>query len=188
MTPELREMRRRDRAKDGEWIRRVLHREPFGVLALVREDEPYPHPNLYVFDEDRDALYFHSARAGSLWENVEKDDRMAFCVSRMGRLLPADEALEFSVEFSSVIVYGKGVVVEDPEEAEHGLRLLMEKYAPHLRAGSDYRPVHPDEVQRTAVYRLDIEAWSGKEKVEASDFPGAYVFEEVTDSGHAGGG
>ena len=55
----------------------------------------------------------------------------------------------------------------------------MEKYAPHLKAGEDYRPVAPEEVIRTSVIRIDIEAWSGKEKAEAEDFPGAYWFKDV---------
>ena len=70
---------------------------------------------------------------------------------------PADEALEFGVEYASVVVFGTGSVVEDPKEAEDALVLIMEKYAPHLKAGVDYRPVAPEEVKRTAVLRVDIE-------------------------------
>jgi nitroimidazol reductase NimA-like FMN-containing flavoprotein (pyridoxamine 5'-phosphate oxidase superfamily) len=94
-------------------------------------------------------------------------------------MLPADEALEFGVEYASVVVFGRGSVVEDPKEAEAALVSIMEKYAPHLKAGVDYRPVAPEEIRRTAVLRIDIEEWSGKEKTEAPDFPGAYWFDEV---------
>lgn len=104
---------------------------------------------------------------------------VALCLYEMGRFLPADEALEFGVEYASVVVFGQGKVVEDPAEAEAALTLLMEKYAPHLKAGQDYRPVTTEEILRTTVMRLDIEGWSGKEKTEAPDFPGAYRLEEV---------
>jgi nitroimidazol reductase NimA-like FMN-containing flavoprotein (pyridoxamine 5'-phosphate oxidase superfamily) len=97
----------------------------------------------------------------------------------MGRLLPADEALEFGVEYASVVVSGRAVEVQDQEEAEHALLLIMKKYAPHLEPGTDYRPIAPDELIRTAVIRIDIDAWSGKEKREAPDFPGAYWFKDV---------
>ena len=96
----------------------------------------------------------------------------------MGRLLPADEALEFSVEYGGVVVFGTASIVSDPGEAEHGLQLLLDKYAPHLRPGRDYRPITAGELKRTSVFRLDIESWSGKRKVEAADFPGAYRYEE----------
>ena len=36
-----------------------------------------------------------------------------------------------------------------------------------------------DELMRTAVYRIDIEAWSGKQKEVAEDFPGAFDFPSV---------
>ena len=43
-------------------------------------------------------------------------------------------------------------------------------------------PVVPEEIRRTTVMRLDIQGWSGKEKAEAPDFPGAYRLEEVRPS------
>jgi len=107
---------------------------------------------------------------------------VALCLYEVGRFLPAKEALEFGVEYASVVVFGRGVVVEDLQEAEEALTLLMEKYAPHLKAGKDYRPVVPEEIRRTTVMRLDIQGWSGKEKAEAPDFPGAYRLEEVRPS------
>jgi nitroimidazol reductase NimA-like FMN-containing flavoprotein (pyridoxamine 5'-phosphate oxidase superfamily) len=70
------------------------------------------------------------------------------------------------------VVFGRGSVVEDPKEAEAALVLVMEKYAPHLKAGEDYRPVAPEEVERTAVLRVDIESWSGKEKKRPWTSPG----------------
>jgi len=97
----------------------------------------------------------------------------------LGRLLPAEEAGEFGVEYASVVARGRAVEVGDPKEVEHGLRLLMEKYAPHLESGRDYRPITPEEVVRTSVVRMDIDAWSGKQKTEAEDFPGAYWFRDV---------
>ena len=108
--------------------------------------------------------------------------KVALTCFEMGRLLPADEALEFSVEYASVVVFGEGRVVEDQEEKEHGLRLIMEKYAPHLEPETDYRSIAPEEVKRTAVMRVDIESWSGKEKAADPEFPGAYRLEDVRPS------
>ena len=73
-----------------------------------------------------------------------------------------------------MVVFGVGRVVEEEEEATHALRILLEKYAPHLRYGEDYRHVTADELKRTAVFRVDIETWSGKQKEVAADFPGAF--------------
>lgn len=168
-------VRRSDREKDDSWIRAFLHAAQYGFLATVGEGEqPFLNANIFVFDEDRHCLYLHTHRTGRTRENLDAREKVAFSVAAMGRLLPAAEALEFSVEYAGVVVFGSGVVVEDPEEATHGLRVLLEKYAPHLRYGEDYRHVTADELKRTAVFRVDIETWSGKQKEVAADFPGAF--------------
>ena len=48
-----------------------------------------------------------------------------------------------------------------------------------LKPGDDYRPIAHEELTRTSVIRIDIEAWSGKQKAEAPDFPGAYRLADV---------
>lgn len=179
--PEHRHPRRRDRSREVEWIEAFLRTGGVAVLAAVRDGRPICLPRVYAYDPERKALYLHGAHGGELGEVLEPlaGAPLALTVFEMGRLLPADEAAEFSVEFASVVVSGRAMVVEDPAEAMHGLQLLMDKYAPHLRAGEDYRPLAPEEVARTTVLRVDIDAWSGKEKTEAEDFPGAYRFGEV---------
>jgi len=168
-------VRRRDRAKDVAWVRAFLRGAPYGFLATVDDDgQPFLNSNLFVYDEKRHCIYLHTARTGRTRSNLEGGDRVCFSVAGMGRLLPADEALEFSVEYAGVVVFGRGTVVHDVDEATRGLRMLLERYAPHLRYGEDYREVTAEELKRTAVYRVDIEAWSGKQKAAAEDFPGAF--------------
>ncbi|GMV07684.1 MAG: hypothetical protein AMXMBFR53_39590 [Gemmatimonadota bacterium] len=147
---------------------------------MGEDGQPYLNANLFVFDEARHCLYLHTHRTGRTRRNVGAHDRVVFSATAMGRLLPADEALEFSVEYAGAVVFGRGVVVEDDQEAAHGLRLLLERYAPHLRYGEDYRHVTDDELKLTAVYRVDIETWSGKQKEAAPDFPGAFDLPELT--------
>ncbi|MFQ5400435.1 MAG: pyridoxamine 5'-phosphate oxidase family protein [Anaerolineae bacterium] len=170
-------VRRQDRAVDDQaWIVSFLHSAPYGALATVCDGQPFINSNLFAYDEERHAIYLHTARVGRTQANVAADGRACFSVSQMGRLLPAEEALGFSVEYAGVTLFGQAHIVTDPAEAEHGLQILLDKYAPHLRPGRDYRPIIPEELKRTAVYRIDIEQWSGKQKIAAEDFPGAYHF------------
>lgn len=176
------QVRRADRAVEDEaWIRAMLQRAAYGALATVHDGQPFINTNLFVYDEPAHAIYTHTARFGRTRSNLEGDDRVCFSVSDIGRLLPADEALEFSVEYAGVTVFGRGTVVEGNDEARHGLQLLLDKYAPHLRPGVHYRPIADEELARTAVYKISIDAWSGKKKEVDADFPGAYYYEARTD-------
>ena len=171
------EIRRRDRAQDEDWIGGFLHAGAWGTLATVSKGQPFINTNLYVYDEAAHAIYLHGARIGRTRSNIEAGGPICFNVSEMGRILPDEVALEFSVEYAGVTVFGRCTVVEDEDEAYRGLQLLMDKYAPQLKPDRDYRPASREDLVRTSVYRIDIEAWSGKMNQQAADFPAAYWYE-----------
>jgi nitroimidazol reductase NimA-like FMN-containing flavoprotein (pyridoxamine 5'-phosphate oxidase superfamily) len=178
------EVRRSDRAvEDESWIREFLHRAPMGTLATVYDGQPFINSNLYVYDEARHVIYMHTARLGRTRSNVEQEERVCFSISEMGRLLPADEALEFSVEYEGVVVFGQASLITETAEAKYALQMLLDKYAPHLKPDVHYRPTNDAELARTAVYRIAIESWSGKRKQVAADFPGAFYYGQLPESG-----
>lgn len=186
---ELTRVRRRDReVTDEEWMRGLLHSSAVGTLATVHDGRPFVNTNIFVYDDAEHALFFHTARSGRTRSNIEADERVCFTVTRMGRLLPAPRAMNFSLEYEGVVAFGRGRVLDDREEAAAALARLMAKYAPHLAAEHDYALPSPEELDVTSVYRVDIEAWSGKKKEVAADFPGAYRWEDVSGGADAARG
>lgn len=175
----LNQARRKDRSiDDTAWIEAFLQRADFGVLASEHNGQPFTNMNLFVYDAARRAIYLHTAHDGRTRYNIESNPKVCFSISEMGRLLPAKTALEFSVEYSGVMVFGKACVVKDEREAAYGLQLLLDKYFPHLQPGADYRAIQAEELARTAVFRIDIEEWSGKQKAAPEDFTGAFYYGE----------
>lgn len=172
-------VRRADRqVTDETWIELFLQCAPVGVLASVHEGQPFVNSNLFYYDAPRRRIYIHTARVGRTRANLEQDGQVCFSIMEMGRLLPADEALEFSVEYAGVVVFGRAHIVEDDAEATEALQALLDKYAPHLQAGRDYRPPVEEELRRTAVMRIEIEDWTAKKKEVEDDFPGAFWYAE----------
>lgn len=172
------EIRRKDREiADEEWMREFLKRSAIGTLATQWQGQPFINSNIFVYDENRHAIYLHTAKTGRTRSNLAEEEKVCFSISEMGRLLPAEEAMHFSVEYAGVTIFGRGQVVEDDREATEGLQLLLDKYFPHLRPEKDYRPVVAKELKLTAVYRIYIDSWSGKQKKVAEDFPGAFFYE-----------
>ncbi|HZY42005.1 MAG TPA: pyridoxamine 5'-phosphate oxidase family protein, partial [Anaerolineae bacterium] len=82
-------------------------------------------------------------------------------------------ALEFSIQYESVIAFGSIRVVTNAEEQRHALYGMLKKYFPAMTAGKEYRPITEQELKRTSVYAIAIESWSGKrnwvEQAEQSD-------------------
>lgn len=169
-------IRRSDRAvADEEWIRAFLDRAAYGHFAIVQDGQPFINSNLFVYDAGTHAIYFHTAGTGRTPANIGDGTRVCFTTTEMGRLLPADVALEFSVEYAGVVVFGAAETVRDEQEATRALQMLLDKYFPHLQPGHDYRPPVAEELKRTAVYRLRIEEWSAKKK-EVGHFPGSFYY------------
>jgi nitroimidazol reductase NimA-like FMN-containing flavoprotein (pyridoxamine 5'-phosphate oxidase superfamily) len=179
-SPEMVPVRRTDRVvTDEEWIEEMLRAAPFGVLAMVRDGQPFVNMNIFVYERATKCIYLHTARDGQTRSNVEQWGRVCFAVSEMGRLLPAVYARNFSVEYAGVIAYGTAEIVGDEAECGRALQMLLDKYAPHLKADIHYRPITSAEIAQTSVYRLRIERWSGKRKVAPPDHPGAFMFGQL---------
>lgn len=172
-------VRRKDRAVyDDAWIANLLRQAPMAQLATVHDGQPFVNSNLFAYDADAHAVYMHTAPVGRTRANVDADERACLSVSRMGRLLPSHEALTMSVEYDGATVFGRAHVLTDDAEREHGLRLILDKYFPHLAYGADYRAITPDELARTSVYRIEIDSWSGKRKRVDDGFAGAFRYGE----------
>ncbi len=161
--------RRLDRAMPNDTqIEAFLKRAPFGFIATSVEDHPYVNPKLFWYDKTTRRIYFHSANEGRTRESILRNSRVCFSAAELGRLLPAEKACEFGVEYASVCVFGHARIVQADEEKLHGLRGLVRKFLPDLREEERYQTIDPEELKRTSVYAIEIEDWSGKQRgVEA---------------------
>ncbi len=175
--PEFIPMRRSDRAiEDETWIAEFLQQVPFGVTASVVDGLPHVNTNLFAYDPQRHAIYYHSSSEGRTYAAIHTGTMVAFTAARMGHILPAPAARGFSVEYESVVAYGQAQAVSEAQEMVHGLQLVMDKYAAHLEPGRDYRAPDADQLSGVAVYRLDISRWSAKRRPPKPDAEGAYTF------------
>jgi uncharacterized protein len=153
--------------RDDEWIRAFLREARVGHIASARDGQPFLNPSMFWFDEANHQIIFHSNVAGRIRSNIEGNPKVCFEASELGKLLPANVALEFSLQFRSAIVFGSARVVNDPEEARRVMYSLIHKYFPTMTAGREFREITDKELKRTSVYAIQIEEWSGKENWKA---------------------
>jgi nitroimidazol reductase NimA-like FMN-containing flavoprotein (pyridoxamine 5'-phosphate oxidase superfamily) len=78
-------------------------------------------------------------------------------------LLPSNVALEFSLQYRSVVIFGTARIITDPSESRKMLYGLIGKYFPGMTAGREYREITDKELRATSIYVIKVEAWSGKE-------------------------
>ena len=161
----LNKIRRHDRAiKDDVWIIAFLQRAEYGVLATCQDGQPFTVARNFAYDPEKHVIYFHGARKGRTYENIKEGTPANLNVSEMGELTTGPRAMDFGVDYQGVVVFGRISLVEDPDEARRGLQLLMNKHFPQLRPGHDYETFSDADLKVTAVLRLDIDSWSGKQR------------------------
>jgi uncharacterized protein len=149
--------------REEAWIRAFLHNARVGHIASAQSGQPFLNPTTFWFDETNHQIIFHSNITGRVRSNIESNPPVCFEVSELGKMLPANVALEFSLQFRSVIVFGTARLITEPEEARRVLYGLIHKYFPAMTPGKEFREITDKELKRTSVYAIRIAEWSGKE-------------------------
>jgi nitroimidazol reductase NimA-like FMN-containing flavoprotein (pyridoxamine 5'-phosphate oxidase superfamily) len=148
---------------DEAWIVEFLSRAQIGHIATRWNETPFINPTTFWYDPSVHTIYFHSNVAGRIRANSERHPEVCFEASEFGKLLPSNVALEFSMQYHSVIAFGLIRVLTDDAEKQQALSGLIGKYFPTMAAGSHYRPITTAELTRTSVYAIEISSWSGKQ-------------------------
>ena len=153
--------------RDDEWIRALLSRLSICRIATVWASEdgtltPFLNPTSFVYRPATHDIIYHANRAGRLRANAEHRERATFEASEMGRFLPSNDPLELGVQYRSVVAFGTVQILEG-EAARSALYALCAHVFPALRPGAEMQPISDEQLERTSVYSLGIEQWSGKE-------------------------
>jgi len=155
--------RRPQHTRDDDWIRAFLKNAKIGHIASSIDGQPFINPTMFWYDEAYHQIVFHSNISGRIRSNIESNPKVSLEASELGKFLPSNVALEFSLQFRSVVVFGTAKVVSDPVEARRLLHGLIGKYFPKMTAGKEYREITDKELRATSIYAIQVESWSGKE-------------------------
>ncbi len=155
--------RRPHLTKDDTWIRAFLKEVQVGHFATSADGQPFLNPSTFWYDEENHQIVFHSNVAGRVRSNIEANPKVSMEASELGKMLPSNIAIEFSLQFRSVVLFGTARIVTDPEEAKKLLYGLIGKYFPAMTVDKEYRGITDKELRATSIYAVAIESWSGKE-------------------------
>ncbi len=153
-------MRRGKRQMPDEEMRAFLRDRRFAHVGTVDADGwPYVVPLVYIY-EGGDLLYLHTGALGGQFEgNVRRDPRLCVEVADIGPLHPGQPyACNSALVYSSVILFGRAVVVEDKERKAWFFDRLLEKYG---EPQWQFEPGYP-AIDRIVLYELRIEVATGK--------------------------
>lgn len=151
-------VRRKDRILDEARILELLETSEYGYLSLGTGENGYAYgvPMSYAYDRKENALYFHCAPEGHKSDNLQRTDKVSFCV--VGHTRPVGE--KFTTLYESVIVFGTADIQPSDEDKRKALRKLVQKYSPeHIETGEAYME---KSLRQTHTFKVSIDRMTGK--------------------------
>lgn len=149
-------------AKRGNYDRQTIHSILDEALichvGFVVEGAPVVIPTIHA--RIGDTLYVHGSAASRMLRSLREGIDACVCVTLLDGLVLARSAFHHSMNYRSVVVFGKAKEVVDREEKIRGLIALVE----HVVTGrsSDARGPNESELKQTLVLSLPIEEASAK--------------------------
>jgi uncharacterized protein len=127
-------------------------------VGFVADGLPYVVPTSYARAGDR--LYIHGSAASRLATTLARGVDVCLAVTLLDGLVLARSAFNHSMNYRSVVIFGKATAVEEPAQKLEALRLFTERVMPgrwqELRAPKEI------ELRATLVLSLPIEEESAK--------------------------
>ncbi len=159
MFSSLPEMKRKDREISKADCEAVLRDAEYLVMATVdKENIPYAVPLSFVYFEGK--IYFHSGmRKGHKACNLACNSLCSLAV--VGKTLPV-YTRNFTTYYESVIIFGRGKEVLDPQRKKSVLFALAEKYLPEYMENAE-KDISAS-LDRTAVFEVSLDKITGKAK------------------------
>lgn len=121
---------------------------------------PVVIPTIHVRVEDR--IYLHGSPAGRMMRTLKKGAEVSLTATIVDGLVLATSAFHHSMNYRSVVVFGSGREVTDPDEKVTALDAITDKIMPGRRTA--LRPMTPKELAGTLVVAIDVTEASLKQR------------------------
>lgn len=148
-----------DRATyDRAAVHAILDEALYCNVGFVAEGKPFVIPCIHA--RMGDTIYLHGAVASRLLAVAASGEEICISATLIDGLVLARSWFSHSMNYRSVVVFGRGRVIEDLAEKYRALRVIVEHVAPGR--SREARPPSPREMAATAVVAVEIAHGSAK--------------------------
>jgi len=171
-TPRNRVRRYPDRARyDEAGVHAVLDAGLLAHVAYVIDGQPFVTPTAYWREGRR--LYWHGSAASRMIRAQASGLPVCVTVSHLDGLIAARSAFVHSIQFRSVMAFGRARRVEGLDAQRAALSAFIDRLYPGRT--EEVRPPTDNELKQTSVIEMDIEEAvakvkaSGVSRIEADE-------------------
>ena len=132
-------------------------------VGIVDDGAPVVIPMSYHYDAVRpDRMYLHGSIRSRLLKHLSADGPVCVSVTIADGLVYSRKAMNHSMNYRSVVLFGRSREVTDEEEKSRLFDEMVRRYFPGRTVGEDYRKPPAQDLDVTALVEVTIEEWNGK--------------------------
>src|ERR1043165_1490376 len=143
---------------DRETIYAIVDEALICHVGFVVEGQPFVIPTIHW--RDGDTLYVHGSAASRMLRTLRGGVDACVTITLLDGLVLARSAFHHSMNYRSVVVFGKAREVSEREEKLRALGKLVEHIPPDRAAA--VRPPNESELRQTLVLALPLQEASAK--------------------------
>lgn len=143
---------------DSKTVYAVLDQNHICHVGIVHQGAPVVIPTLY--GRSGDQLFVHGASVSGLMTELEGEIELSISVAKTKGLVLARSAFHHSLNYESVVLFGKGSLISNTEEKLHALKSVSD----HLIPGrwEEVRQPSAKELKATKVIAIPLEEATAK--------------------------
>jgi len=137
---------------DRETVHAILDEAFLCHVAFSVDGQPHVLPTAY--GRDGDWIYIHGSAASHMLRSLTTDVEVSVAVTLVDGFVLARSAFRHSLNYRSVVIFGKARFVSDPQEKHSALRTITN----HLVPGrwEEVREPNEQEMRQTSVLALAL--------------------------------
>jgi nitroimidazol reductase NimA-like FMN-containing flavoprotein (pyridoxamine 5'-phosphate oxidase superfamily) len=143
---------------DRETVYAIVDQSPLCHVGFAVEGQPYVIPTLHA--REGDELLLHGAPESRLIRHVQSGHPVCVSFALLDGWVLGKAACSHSMNYRSVVLFGRGRLVESAEDKLRALERLTERMVPGR--WREVRPPNGKELTATAIVAIAIEEASAK--------------------------
>lgn len=155
-------MRRKDKEiVDEKAMVSIIGKAIICRVAMCWQDGPYVIPMNFGYRDNY--IYLHSAREGRKLDILQNNDKVCIEFDVDVELVKSQKACKTSMEYKSVLIFGKAIILKDITEKKRALDIIMHHY--YYRTSPSVFHYPEDALEKVIIIKVKIENMTGKESL-----------------------
>jgi hypothetical protein len=127
-------------------------------IGFVIDKQPFVIPTCYGRKDNK--IFFHGSAGSRMLNHLKTSSGICVTVSIVDGIVLARSAFHHSINYRSVVIFGKAEEISDPDKKTNALKIITE----HILPGrwNDARKPNKKELNVTSVFSMELNEVSAK--------------------------